>query len=510
MRRLLAGTAVTGTLAAVYAAAGDLDAHRVRLAIVLGLFWAGFVVVTRWVSSGGAPDLARPVLTVLAVALAVQLPGLTAPPRSSSDAYRYVWDGRVQLAGISPYRYVPLDDRLARLRDPVIFPGLGPDDRSGVLTTALPTDRSELLARTHNDPRTRINRPLVPTIYPPVAQAWFAGVAALTPWRLGTLGLQLAAALLAAGLAAGIAALLRRRGRSPLGALWWAWCPTVVAESSNGAHLDILAAAFLVIAVSIAGGHAVPSVQGRTGEPRVDREMLRWVLAGVLVGLAAAVKIAPLVVLPALMPWRRIRWRAALAPVTAVATMLATYLPYVFGVGWLVLGYLPGYLREESGPNRAGVLALLLPRSAAGVLAVALVLLLAGVVTTRLAADPAWGATVLLGGFLLALTPTYAWYAVPLVALAVLAGRLEWLAVAAAGGLAYAGASVPPVPALAYAASGVVVAAAMVRRRAGLRREEPCETPRSGLLRPDAATTASESNEPDRRAARGEPLASGS
>ena len=39
-------------------------------------------------------------------------------PILSSDVYRYVWDGRVEAAGINPYRYVPADPQLAPLRDP--------------------------------------------------------------------------------------------------------------------------------------------------------------------------------------------------------------------------------------------------------------------------------------------------------------------------------------------------------------------------------------------------------
>ncbi len=46
---------------------------------------------------------------------------LFAPP-NSTDVYRYVWDGRVQAHGISPYRYVPADPALAQLRDPDIYP----------------------------------------------------------------------------------------------------------------------------------------------------------------------------------------------------------------------------------------------------------------------------------------------------------------------------------------------------------------------------------------------------
>ena len=82
---------------------------------------------------------------VLGLALAMRALTLLSPPLQSTDIYRYVWDGRVQLSGTSPYRYTPLDDRLARLRDPFLFPGLGPGDRSGYPTEPLPTTKAELL-----------------------------------------------------------------------------------------------------------------------------------------------------------------------------------------------------------------------------------------------------------------------------------------------------------------------------------------------------------------------------
>ncbi len=456
MRRLLAGTAVSGLLASGYAAAGDLDAHRGRLVLALALWWPTFVMLTRWVTRHD-DTLSRPVLAVFLMALAVQLPGVSVPPRSSSDAYRYVWDGRVQLAGISPYRYVPLDDRLARLRDPVVFPGLRPSDRSGVLTSPLPSRRTALLQRTANDPRTRINRPLVPTIYPPAAQAWFAAVAAVTPWALGTSGLQLGAALVAAALAAGIAGLLRRRGRSPTDALWFAFCPAVIAEAGNGAHVDILAAALVVLAVATAGGGWARVPAGLNG-------ILPWAVSGALVGLAASVKLTPLILLPALMPWRRIRWRVVLAPLGALVTLALTYLPHVLAAGTLVLGYLPSYLSEENGRNRAAVLALVLPPGLAGPAAAGLLALGALLAVRRRERGPAWTGAALFGSFLLALTPTYGWYALPLVALGVLARRLEWLAVAAAAQLAYAGAAVAGTAALAYAAAAAAVLGAAAYR----------------------------------------------
>ena len=54
---------------------------------------------------------------VLLVAAALRLPLIVSPPFLSTDVYRYVWDGRVQAAGINPYRYLPADPALASLRD---------------------------------------------------------------------------------------------------------------------------------------------------------------------------------------------------------------------------------------------------------------------------------------------------------------------------------------------------------------------------------------------------------
>ena len=135
--RIVVGTLACAAAAAAVVAGGDLDGHRGRLAALVLPSWVVFGLCLVW-ALAAQRRLARPVLTVVLAAAVVQVPGLLAPPRTSTDAYRYVWDGRVQLAGVSPYRYAPLDDRLAPLRDPLLFPGLGPAQRSGYRTTALP------------------------------------------------------------------------------------------------------------------------------------------------------------------------------------------------------------------------------------------------------------------------------------------------------------------------------------------------------------------------------------
>ncbi len=455
---------------AVVSRTGDLDGHRGRLAVVVVGIWLVFVVAV-WLALHrtshpstvfATPENPRPSLQparnrrrltlVVLIAACCQLPGILVAPQSSSDAYRYVWDGRVQLSGTSPYRYVPLDDHLSELRDPLLFPGLLPSQASGVRTLdRLPKERAEILRLAENDPRTEVNRPRVPTIYPPVAQAWFAGVAAVTPWSLGTHGLQFAAALLAVGLTLGLGLLLGRRGADPAQALWWGWCPLVVLETGNGAHVDIL------VAVLVIGSLAV---LGRIGKSLTHQ----WLLAGILLGLAAATKIIPLLLLPAMTVLRQRNGgglRQLAVPLTAITGFALTYLPHVFAVGALVLGYLPGYLSEEGfsdGGSQYRVLALVLPSPALQPLAVLLGFALALWALWRCDRDqPERTAVWLFGGAMLIATPAYPWYCLPLVALAVLAGRREWLAVAVAASLAYAGTRLPFVPGMAYAVAGTFV-----------------------------------------------------
>src|SRR5436190_21033749 len=53
---------------------------------------------------------------------------LFSPPYLSDDIYRYIWDGRVQSAAINPYRYIPADESLAKLRDDRIYPNINRRD----------------------------------------------------------------------------------------------------------------------------------------------------------------------------------------------------------------------------------------------------------------------------------------------------------------------------------------------------------------------------------------------
>ena len=66
----------------------------------------------------------RTFVFIIAVALLTRAIALFSPLTLSGDAFRYIWDGRVQAAGINPYRNVPADERLALLRDTAIYPNV--------------------------------------------------------------------------------------------------------------------------------------------------------------------------------------------------------------------------------------------------------------------------------------------------------------------------------------------------------------------------------------------------
>lgn len=262
---------------------------------------------------------------------------------------------------------------------------------------------------------TLINRPAVPTIYPPVAEAYFLGVHYLPSANDSTTPIQAstgAIAVLTAGL---LMAGLSRFGRDPRMAALWAWCPTVAVEAGNSAHVDVVA-----IGITAAALLLLASARGRTW---------RTVVGGALLGLAIATKVTPVLAGPAVL---RRRWATVL--LAASSAFVVVYIPHVLAVGSKVIGFLPGYLQQEGYDNgtRFGIIGLFV----SGKLALALaVLVLAAVVLAVLRfADPdrPWtGALVMTAAALAVTTPRYEWYALLLVMLVALDGRPEWLAFAA-------------------------------------------------------------------------------
>jgi hypothetical protein len=349
------------------------------------------------------------VVLILGGAVVFQLAAGFGPPRSSDDLYRYIWDGRVQAAGIDPYRYAPAAPELVPLRDDVLWPptsswcvGPGQSDQQ----TGAPLTPGCTL----------VNRPTVHTIYPPVAQALFVAVDRVSPARAGPGPIQLTAAVFAVATTVLLILGLWRMRLDPRLAVLWAWCPAVALEAASNAHVDVAAAFLTAAALLVLAG---------------SRTRTRSAIGGVLLGLAVATKVTPILVGPSVL--RRNGVSVGLASAAAVATV---YVPHVVAVGGAVLGYLPGYLTEEGYGNgtRFALLSLVLPAPWTGPAAVAILAAVALWVIRRSDPDRPWpGAALMTGAAMLVTTPAYPWYGLLLVLLVAFGARVEWLAVVAGG-----------------------------------------------------------------------------
>lgn len=287
---VLAGLAVHVPGSPSVGSIARVDVFVAVLGCAAACYLAACVVVIR---NGGDR---RTLWLVLGVALLLRVPVLAAPPFLSSDLFRYIWDGRVQNAGINPYRYIPADPALRFLRDDAVYPHVN-------------------------------RRDYAPTIYPPTAQLLFRAIARIsqTPLaiRLAIVGCEALAVLC-------LVRLLRLAALPPARVLIYAWNPLAVWCFAGNGHVDAAAVGLIALTLLCRGA-------GRDG------------LAGAVFGAAILVKFLPVVIAPAI--WRCWRWRM---PVAAAAMMLALYGSYL-GVGAQVFGFLSTYGTEEGLSRGSGI-----------------------------------------------------------------------------------------------------------------------------------------------------------
>ncbi|HVS62947.1 MAG TPA: glycosyltransferase 87 family protein [Thermoanaerobaculia bacterium] len=241
-----------------------------------------FVALWRFSRASGSEIPLRTLLLVAAVSRALLVP---VPASLSDDVYRYLWDGRVALAGFDPYRLAPDDPTLEPLRE-----------RAGA-------DLREPTA--HRD---------VETVYPPVAIALFA-VAASSPFELWAWKGMMA--LFDLGSCWLVWQVARRTGRPTASAIWYAWNPLAAIESAAMGHVDAAGVCALLAAL-----YGLLSLGGPgEGERRVPRP----VVAGALTAAGALVKLVPLVLVPLFL----LRARSAAFTLALIAVLAAGLAPMV-------------------------------------------------------------------------------------------------------------------------------------------------------------------------------------
>jgi alpha-1,6-mannosyltransferase len=285
---------------------------------------------------------------------------LFAPPHST-DVFRYIWDGRVQADGINPYRYIPADPALTHLRDSEIYPNIN-------------------------------RRDYAPTIYPPAAQAIYFAVT-----RLSESVTIMKAAMLAFEAAAvwALVQLLAARGLPTIFASLYLLHPLPVWEIAGSGHIDIVAVAFIFLALLAA-------------------ERGKRFASGAALAAGVLTKYFPLALTPAL--YKRWDWRM---PAAFAATALALYLPYL-RAGSKVFGFLGGYAGEELRAGEGLYLAAVLKLAGFGEAALPVFLGIAAMTLFALAWRTGFragaekpdlkGAFSIAVAFTVLFSPHYAWY----------------------------------------------------------------------------------------------------
>jgi hypothetical protein len=232
------------------------------------------------------PRFARRVVVIGLVLAAVwHIEFLRVPSGADDDIHRYVWDGRLQRLGYNPYLVVPSDPAAKGLHTP----------------------------ETRN-----LNNPDLPSPYPAGAQLFFRTVTAI---QESTFALKVAFVVCDLVIVFVLLDVLRCTQRGEHLVLAYAWNPLLAIEVAGSGHIDIVGALLLLVSAAALGR--------------------RWrATAAVGLGLAVAVKLLPIVLLP--LYWKRVRIRdAALA--AAVVGLL--YVPFL-NHGRIPMGSLRTYVQS--------------------------------------------------------------------------------------------------------------------------------------------------------------------
>ena len=210
----------------------------------------------------------RAFVAALLLSVAIRAPLVGPKANSDSDMVRYLWDGRVQTMGYSPYEVIPADPAMVATHT---------DE-----TRQMPSSRSR-------------------TPYPPGAQLFFRLVVSIHD-STRTMKLALVACDLMTILI--LWRWLALIGRPEWLVMTYAWNPLVVLEIAHSGHLDALGAMWIAASAYW-----------------LSRR--RTALATVAYVLAVTTKLLPIVLLPVY--WRRVRVRDAVAGATLLALLYLAY-----------------------------------------------------------------------------------------------------------------------------------------------------------------------------------------
>ncbi len=227
----------------------------------------------------------RVVVIGLVLAAVWHIEFLRLPSGPDDDIHRYVWDGRLQRLGYNPYLVIPSDPAAKGLHTP----------------------------ETRN-----LNNPDLPSPYPAGAQLFFRAVTAIHD---SAFAMKVALVVCEFAIVFVLLDVLRCTRLGAHLVLAFAWNPLLAIEAAGSGHIDIVGALLLLVSAAAL--------------------VRRWrATAAVALGLAIAVKLLPIVLLP--LYWKRVRIRDAVLAAAIVGLMYVPFLNH----GRIPIGSLGTYLHS--------------------------------------------------------------------------------------------------------------------------------------------------------------------
>jgi alpha-1,6-mannosyltransferase len=252
--------------------------------IPLAVAGVAYVLAMRELFS--TPEFPRRVIVFgLALSALWHFQFLRMPPGLDDDTHRYVWDARVQRLGYNPYIVVPGDPALASL---------------------------------HTSETRTLNNPEVPSPYPAGAQLFFRAVTSI---HESIFALKVAFVVCDLAIVFVLLDVLRCTRQAEHWVLAYAWHPLLATEVAGSGHVDIVGVLLLLVSAASLARH--------------------WrAVAAMSFGLAVAVKLLPIVLLP--LYWKRVRMRDA---ALAASVLGLLYVPFL-NHGWIPIGSLGTYVQR--------------------------------------------------------------------------------------------------------------------------------------------------------------------
>ncbi len=272
---VLAGVALELTLVLLYLMTG-LDRTSSLLEPYFGVSYAVYLAAVIVVSKSRPSGSMVSTAAIVAFGCAMSATFLLQTPSLSDDIYRYIWDGKLVVNGISPYSYAPYANQLAFLRD------------------------SNWVLVTSKD---------VVSPYPPLLELLNGAVYLVSPT---VLAYKVAFLIPNFAIIATLPLLLRRLNMDPRLSMIYSWNPLFVLEFSSSGHDDPLAVFFV-----LASFYALFSG--------------KRVLSAAAMALGVLSKLFPLLIVPILLRRWGVRGSAVLS-----ALVLAFYLPFMLSAEGVV------------------------------------------------------------------------------------------------------------------------------------------------------------------------------